>query len=177
LLKKPGFTIDRDHYPRTGYWANTAIFSLVNMVVLRPLPVAEPDRVVEVTPLTKDASVGLSPTLSTKISATRMKSLTGWRHIFQRRMSLSQNGVNERVWGYLASGNYFDLLGVRAIRGRMFTQEEDRIPGANPVAVVSYGCWQRRFGGDPGLVARRSSSTATTSRSSASRRKGSMVRC
>jgi len=67
-------------------------------------------------------------------------------------MSLSRNGVNERVWGYLVSGNYFDMLGVRALKGRMFTQDEDRVPGANPVAVVSYGCWQRRFGADPNLV-------------------------
>ncbi|MGH9840569.1 MAG: ABC transporter permease, partial [Blastocatellia bacterium] len=67
-------------------------------------------------------------------------------------MSLSQNGNNERLWGYLVSGNYFDLLGVRAARGRMFTEEDDRAPGAHPVAVLSHGCWQQRFGGDPNLV-------------------------
>jgi len=67
-------------------------------------------------------------------------------------MSLSRSGNNERLWGYLVSGNYFDLLGVRAAEGRMFTQEEDRAPGAHPLAVLSYGCWQRRFGGDPALV-------------------------
>src|SRR5205085_2673603 len=67
-------------------------------------------------------------------------------------MSLSRNGNNERVWGYLVSGNYFEVLGVNAIQGRTFTMDDDRARLAAPVAVLSYGCWQRRFGADPAAV-------------------------
>ncbi|HKG78594.1 MAG TPA: ABC transporter permease, partial [Pyrinomonadaceae bacterium] len=62
------------------------------------------------------------------------------------------SGVNERIWGYEVSGNYFDVLNVKAIQGRTFLPEEDKMKNANPVVVISYDSWQRRFGGDPGLV-------------------------
>jgi macrolide transport system ATP-binding/permease protein len=152
LLKKPGFTLIAIITLGLGIGANTAIFSLVNVVMLRPLPIAEPDRIVEVTPLTKGAQFGAFSYPLYKDFRDKNEVFDGLAAYIPAPMSLSQNGVNERVWGYLASGNYFDLLGVRAVRGRMFTQEEDRVPAANPVAVVSYGCWQRRFGGDPNLV-------------------------
>ena len=67
-------------------------------------------------------------------------------------MSLSRNGNNERIWGYEVTGNYFDILGVGAVRGRTFLPEEDRTPLSHPVAVLSYDSWQRRFGGDPAIV-------------------------
>ena len=71
-------------------------------------------------------------------------------------MSLSRAGNsernNERVWGYLVSGNYFDVLGVKAFRGRTFTPEEGQTLISHPVAVLSYGSWQRRFGADPEIV-------------------------
>jgi len=56
------------------------------------------------------------------------------------------------VWGYEVSGNYFDVLGVRPIKGRTFQPEEDVTRSAHPVIVISYDCWQRRFGGDPNVV-------------------------
>jgi len=152
LLKKPGFTLIAIITLGLGIGANTAIFSLVNMVMLRPLPVAQPERIVEVTPLIKGSNIGAFPYPVYKDFRDKNEVFDGLAAYIPKPMSLSQNGVNERVWGYLASGNYFDLLGVRAFKGRMFTQEEDRAPGANPVAVVSYGSWQRRFGGDPNLV-------------------------
>ena len=61
---------------------------------------------------------------------------------------------NERVWGYLVSGNYFDVLGVKAVQGRTFLPEEDKTPLSHPVVVLSYDSWQRRFGGDPNLIGR-----------------------
>ncbi|MFL6257644.1 MAG: ABC transporter permease, partial [Pyrinomonadaceae bacterium] len=69
-------------------------------------------------------------------------------------MSLSRGGDNERVWGYLVTGNYFQVLGVAAALGRTFTPEEDRAALTAPVAVLSHACWQRRFGGDPSVVGR-----------------------
>jgi putative ABC transport system permease protein len=121
---------------------------------LRSLPVADPDRIVEVIPLGKGASIGAFSYPGYKDFRDKNEVLDGLAAYIHAPMNLSQNGVNERAWGYLASGNYFDVLGVRAFKGRLFTQEDDRIPGAHPVAVVSYGCWQRRFGGDPNMVGR-----------------------
>src|SRR5262245_28876373 len=152
LLKKPGFTLTAIITLGLGIGANTAIFSLVNTVMMRPLPVAQPERIVEVTPLAKEASIGAFSYPFYKDFRDKNEVFDGLAAYRPTPMSLSRNGVNERVWGYLASGNYFDMLGVRASKGRVFTQEEDRVPGANPVAVMSYGCWQRRFGGDPNLV-------------------------
>ncbi|MBO0727361.1 MAG: ABC transporter permease, partial [Blastocatellia bacterium] len=152
LLKKPGFTLIAIITLGVGIGANTAIFSLVNTVMLRPLPVAAADRIVEVTPLGKGAGIGAFSYPTYKDFRDKNEVLDALAAYFFTPMSLSQNGVNVRAWGYLVTGNYFDLLGVRAVKGRMFTQEEDRVPGANPVAVISYGCWQRRFGGDPNMV-------------------------
>ncbi|HYK20131.1 MAG TPA: ABC transporter permease, partial [Pyrinomonadaceae bacterium] len=67
-------------------------------------------------------------------------------------LSLSRGGANERVWGYEVSGNYFDVLNVKAVQGRTFLPDEDQTKLSHPVVVVSYDSWQRRFGGDPNLV-------------------------
>ncbi|MGH9752209.1 MAG: ABC transporter permease, partial [Blastocatellia bacterium] len=152
LLKKPGFTLIAIITLGLGIGANTAIFSLVNTVTMRPLPAAETERIVEVTPLRRGASMGAFSYPDYKDFRDKNEVFDGMAAFGAAPMNLSQNGVNERVWGYLASGNYFDTLGVRAFKGRMFTQDEDLVLGANPVTVVSYGCWQRRFGADPSLV-------------------------
>ncbi len=152
LRKNPGFTLIAVVTLALGIGANTAIFSLVNTVMLRPLPVAQPDRVFEITPLRQGESVGnFSYPLYRDFRDKNdvLDGLAAYRFV---PLSLSRSGNNERLWGYLVSGNYFDMLGVRAVRGRMFTQADDRVSGAHPVAVVSYGSWQRRFGGDPNLV-------------------------
>src|SRR5262245_25278709 len=151
-LMRPGFTWVWLLPRGRGIGANTAIFSLVNVVALRPLPVVADDRIVEVTPLLQGESFGAFSYPVYKDFRDKNGVFDGLVAYFPEPMNLSQNGVNERVWGYLASGNYFDTLGVRAFKGRMFTQEDDRVPGAHPVAVVSYGCWQRRFGGDSNPV-------------------------
>jgi predicted permease len=152
LMKQPGFTLIAVITLALGIGANTGVFSLVNTVLLRPLPIAQPERVFEITPLREGADIGVTSYPVYKDFRDRNDALEGLAAYRFTPMSLSRNGNNERVWGYLVSGNYFDLLGVRAAQGRMFTQEEDRAPGAHPVVVLSYGCWQRRFGGDPNLI-------------------------
>jgi len=69
-------------------------------------------------------------------------------------MSLSNQGNNERIWGYLVSGNYFEVLGLKPMLGRMFTQEDDRTRLGSPVAVITHSSWQKRFGGDPNIIGR-----------------------
>jgi len=153
LAHAPGFTAIAVLSLALGIGANTAIFSLVSTILLRPLPVADPGRVVAVTPVGQGGSEFASFSYPNYVDfRDRNAVFTGFAAHRFAPMSLSRGGNNERVWGYLVSGNYFDLLGVSAARGRVFTQDEDRAPGAHPVAVLSHGLWQRRFGSDPDLI-------------------------
>ena len=148
LARRPSYTAIALITLALGIGANTAIFSLISTVLLRPLPVARPEELVEVYgTLHRGADYTIQSYLNYKDYRDR-------NHVFSELMayrfapmSFSHEGRNERVWGYLVSGNYFDTLGVQPVRGRYFTQEEDKTPGSNPVAVISYSCWQKRFGG------------------------------
>src|ERR1044071_8340874 len=154
LWKSPGFTLVAVISLALGVGANAAIFSLVNAVLLRPLPVKEPGRLVSVSLLGQDASKQAFSYLTYKDFRDRNQVLDG---LFAERLapvSLSRGSGNERVWGYLVSGNYFEVLGVGAARGRTFTQSDEGAPLSSPLAVLSHSCWQRRFGGDPDLVGR-----------------------
>ncbi|MFL6333869.1 MAG: ABC transporter permease [Pyrinomonadaceae bacterium] len=155
LLKSPGFTLVAVASLALGIGANTAIFSLVNTVLLRPLPVQKPERLVSVAVVGKDDSM-LAFSYPT-YKDYRERSGDALSGLFAERlapMSLSRGGNNERVWGYLVTGNYFEVLGVAAARGRTFTPDEDRAALSAPVAVLSHACWQRRFGADPEVVGR-----------------------
>jgi len=155
LLKHRAFTILAIISLALGIGANTAIFSLVNTVLLRPLPVKEPSRLIEVYgALHNGADFTIQSYLNYKDYRDRNNVFSG---LFVYRFvvsSLSHNGSNERAWGFLASGNYFNVLGVKPILGRGFLPEEDQTPGSHPVAVLSYASWQHRFAGDPSIVGR-----------------------
>jgi macrolide transport system ATP-binding/permease protein len=152
MLKNPGFTVVATLSLALGIGANTAIFSLVNTVLLRPLPVARPEELLSVFPMARDNSVQAFSYLNYVDFRDRNEVFTGLLLSRFAPMSFSRDDNNERIWGYIVSGNYFDVLGVQAARGRTFLPEEDRTRLAHPVAVVSHGCWQRRFNGDPALV-------------------------
>jgi putative ABC transport system permease protein len=155
LMKNPGFTLVAVITLALGIGANTAIFSVVNAVLLQPLPYAKADELVQIytTPGGEDiwpfppaAYLNLKSrnTVFTDIAALDNTglpaNLTGW-------------GEPERLQGYKVSSNFFTLLGVTMRQGRTFLPEEDR-PGANHVVVVSHELWQRRLGGDPQLIGR-----------------------
>ncbi|MGH9837180.1 MAG: ABC transporter permease [Blastocatellia bacterium] len=152
LLKQPGFTLIAVLTLALGIGANTAIFSLVNTVLLRPLPIAQPERIFEITPLQPRMEMGTYSYPLYKDLRDQNKVLAGFAAFTFAPVSLSQGDRSERLGGYLVTGNYFDLLGVRAAQGRLFTPDDDRAPGAHPVAVLSYGCWRQRFGGDAGVI-------------------------
>src|SRR5262245_33968763 len=151
LMKRPGFTVIAVITLALGIGANTAIFSLVNTVMLRSLPVERPSEIVSVAVRGKDDSFSAFSYPNYRDFRDRNDILSGLIIYRFVPLSLSRSGNNERVWGYEVSGNYFDVLGVKAIKGRMFLPEEDRTPLANPTIVVSYDSWQNRFGGDPDL--------------------------
>lgn len=156
LWKSPGFTAVAILSLALGIGANTAIFSLVNTVLLRPLPVARPEQLVEVYgTLHNGADYTIQSYPNYKEYRDRTNEVFNGMLAYRfAPMSMSHNGASERVWGYLVSGNYFDVLGIHPVMGRSFTPEEDKTPGSHPVAVMSYGCWQRRFGADPDVVGR-----------------------
>jgi len=152
LAKRPGFVAVAVITLALGIGANTAIFSLVNTVLLRSLPVDRPHEIVSVAVRGKDDSMSAFSYPNYRDFRDRNEALAGLLVYRFVPLSLSRQGTNERVWGFEVSGNYFDVLGVKAIKGRTFFPEEDKTPLANPVAVLSFDSWQRRFGGDPDLV-------------------------
>jgi len=154
LLKQPGFTLIAVLTLSLGIGANTAIFSLVNVVLLRPLPVAQPDQLVALNSVSLDGKRNF-PTFSLpnyRDLRDRNDVLAGLTAYLPTPVSLSNHGVNTRLWGALATGNYFELLGLKPALGRLFTPADDIAPGAHPLVVLSHDCWQQRFGTDPGIA-------------------------
>jgi predicted permease len=137
-----------------GIGANTAIFSIINAALLRRLPVAHASEIVSLNETLGGHTV---PTLSypnyrdLRDRNTVLSGLTAYRFL---PASLGLPGNNQRLWGYLVAGNYFDVLGVGAARGRVFRPDDDLRPGGHPLAVLTWPCWQKRFGGDPTVVGR-----------------------
>ena len=140
-----------------GIGANTAIFSLVHAVLLAPLPYPEPDRLVQV--WTRFRGVGL-PRDENHLSPPELRDLTERARSFSQvaayssaTFNLVTSGEPERVEGAAVSPRLLQLTGVRPVAGRLFT-DEDSVPGRDEVVLVSHGLWQRRFGGDAGIVGR-----------------------
>ncbi len=152
LVKRPGFTAIAIVTLALGIGANTAIFSLVNAVLLRPLPVSHPEQVVSVAIRGKNDAINAFSYLNYKDFRDRNDVLSGLLVYRFVPLALSRDGNNERVWSFAVSGNYFDMLGVQAIQGRTFLPEEDQTRLSHPVVVLSHGFWQRRFGADPNLI-------------------------
>jgi predicted permease len=152
LVKTPSFTLIAILSLALGIGANTAIFSLVNLILFRPLPVANPEEVVSVSAVGKDGQFAAFSYLNYLDFRDRNEVLSGLlAHRFVG-VSLSRSGNNEKLWGYLVSGNYFDVLGVKPALGRTFLPEEDKTRLSHPVVVISHSLWQTRFGGDPSVV-------------------------
>src|SRR5215471_211614 len=153
LVKRPGYAAIAIITLALGIGANTAIFSLISTVLLRPLPVSHPDQLVEVYGTTNGgADYTLQSYLNYKDYRDRNNVFSGLMSYRFAPMSISHESRNERVWGFLVSGNYFDTLGIRPFLGRYFQPEEDQTPGSHPVAVITYGCWQKRFASAPNIA-------------------------
>ncbi len=134
-----------------GIGANTAIFSVVNAALLQPLPYADPDKLVrlsEDSPNVPQMSISYPNFLDWR---EQNKIFSGIAALQFRSLNLTGTGEPERLAGRAVSAELFDVLGVKPALGRSFATAEDQ-PGANPVCMISYGLWQRRFGSDPTLV-------------------------
>jgi len=160
LAKNPGFTAIVVLTLALGIGANTAIFSLMNQVLLRRLPVHNPGELVvlhDPGPLTGRLSSDGDNTES--FSYPMYKGLRdasapvcGMLARSSFPASIASRGQTERGNGELVSGNYFEALGVSPAIGRVFSPDDDRVPGGEPFVVLSHSFWRRRFGGDPNIL-------------------------
>lgn len=149
LGKSPGFTAVAVLTLALGIGANTAVFSVVNTLILRPLPVERPSELVFLENARYGPSQSFPDYRDLRDRNQVFAGLVGYR---MAPMELETDRGAERIWGYLATGNYFGVLGVKPALGRFFNQNDDAHPGASPYAVLSYGAWQARFGGDRAIV-------------------------
>ncbi len=155
LFKQPGFTLIVVLTLALGIGANGVIFSLVNALLLRPLPVDKPHELAAV--FTSDFSsgdFGGSSYPDYVDFRARNQSFTELAAYQPTPLSLSLGDANERAFGEIVSANYFTTLGLKPALGRGFLPAEDQTPGAAPVAVISHKFWQTRFGSDPTVLGR-----------------------
>jgi macrolide transport system ATP-binding/permease protein len=162
LLKNPGATSIIVLTLALGIGANTAVLSTVSAYILRPLPVNDPEEVVRMY-----FGNRRDPAVWGVFSYPNYVDLRDQNRVFSGLVARQQHssaisdsaggqesggGPAEAVWGEAVSGNYFDVLGVKAALGRTFLPEEDRTQGTHPVVVLAHALWQRRFNSDPSII-------------------------
>jgi predicted permease len=151
LIKNPGFTIVAVLTLALGIGANTAIFSVVNGVLLRPLPYQKPNQLVSLSEKTanfESSSISYLNFLDWQRRNTSFSAIAAYR---QDDYSLTGSGETERVRVAMISHGFFEILRISPVRGRLFTADEDRL-GAAKVALISSGLWERKFGSAPDIL-------------------------
>jgi predicted permease len=153
LTSRPGFAVMAVLPLALGIGANTAMFSVVNGVLLRPLPYRDPDRLMrlaEKSPTFSEMSLSYLNLRDWQVQNRSFESIIGFRH---EEMTLTGSGEAQRLAARMVSAGYFQTLGVKMALGRGFLAEEDR-PGGNPVVVVAEEFWKDRLGGDSAIIGR-----------------------
>jgi hypothetical protein len=138
--------------------ANTTVFTVINTLLLNPLPVPKSSELVSV----NCANTGARASVPLQLSYADFKDIQSRATVFRSLAAYSSphpvtwqaENSSQGLFLELVTGNYFPTLGLTSARGRFFLPEEDRAPGAHPVAVMSYGTWKLRFGADPGIIGR-----------------------
>jgi predicted permease len=160
LTKSPGFTVVAILTLALGIGANAAIFSITDQVLLRLLPVQKPEELVVLhSPGPQHGRNWSDGDRGAAWSYPMYKDLRDHNEVFSgllarfaTQASVAGQGQTELANAELITGNYFEVLGVSPALGRIFNSQDETAPGANPVVVLSYGYWQRRFGRDPGIL-------------------------
>jgi predicted permease len=158
LRRNPGFTAVAALSLALGIGANTAIFSLMDAVLLKALPIKNPEQLF----FLERAGVPPSRKPSSRLSYAFFEQLRTQREAiagvcafgYSPGVNVVVDGQAEVAQGQQVSGGFFATLGVNALLGRTLTEDDDKIPGGHPVVVISYNYWQRRFAGDPAIVGR-----------------------
>jgi putative ABC transport system permease protein len=152
LVKNPGLTLAAILSLGLGIGANTTIFTWVQAVLFRPIPLAADPSTIRIAAMENREGQSRSwsyPNFVDFRARARMLDIVAQD---DRTFNIAVDDTAERAWGGLVSGNYFDVMGIRPAAGRFFTAQDDVTPGGHPVAVLSYANWQRRFAGDPTIV-------------------------
>src|SRR4030095_3227102 len=156
LFKNPGFTVIAVLTLALGIGANTAIFSVVSALMLRPLPYRAPEQLVKVFQSPPDPAKGNMPSNWSyprfEILRDQGQSFAAVAGFAQQPCNLTGTDDPERLQVEMVTASYFPLLGVDAVVGRAFVADEDRAPGTNLAALLSFGLWQQRFGGDAQVI-------------------------
>jgi putative ABC transport system permease protein len=158
LRRRPGFTAAALLSLALGIGANTAIFTLLDQVILRPLPIDAPRELVQVRWNGPRFAVNFQ---GDTLSYPAYRDIRDQNHVFSGvlcrfglPLSAGYQGRTERIEGELVSGNYFSLLRIGAALGRTLRPDDDRIPGGHPLVVLSHGYWTARFASDPAVIGR-----------------------
>jgi len=170
LRKSPGFTLVAILSLALGIGANTAIFTIINAVFLHPLPVEEPSRLAEM--FTRDAQT-IDTNANFRLTGTSLPNYEDYRDhnsvftglsavVFPLPLNLGGRAEPQQVNGVLVSANFFDVLGVKAYRGRTFFPDEDKKVGSGSVVVLSYSLWTRKFGSDTNVIGQNITLNATS---------------
>ena len=164
LRSRPAFTLTVIATLALGIGANTAIFTLVDALLLRPLPVAHPEQLVIVSdpaavnnnnvgsPLTDFVSFQLYKDVRARNTVFTDMYATGWSGPIDVQIGAGADATPEQPHARFVTGNFFSVLGVSAYAGRTFTAAEDEAPGQDPVAVITYDYWQHRFSGSSAAI-------------------------
>src|SRR5262245_18453309 len=156
LTKNPAFACVVVLTLALGIGANAAIFSLLDTVLLQSLPVPHPEQLVVLSEYEPSrGGPGLDSSFSYPMYLDLRDRNSAFSGVIARggtQMNVTYSDQTERVRGELVSGNFYEVLGVRPWAGRFFTQDDDRTPGAHPVAVLSYRFWESRFNKDPNII-------------------------
>jgi predicted permease len=162
LAKHPAFTVIAVLTLALGIGANSAIFTVIDAVMLRALPVQDPQQLVVLGKPSRVHSWSSGTPRADIFSYPLYREVSAHNEVFSSvlasgrldNLQILLAGGPEKITGRLVSGNYFETLGVPALLGRTLTSEEDRARGSDPVLVISYAYWQRRFSGDPSVIGR-----------------------
>ncbi|MGE5278354.1 MAG: ABC transporter permease [Acidobacteriota bacterium] len=155
LAKNPGFAAVAVATLALGIGANTAIYGWVRELLLSPLPgIARAGEIAAVETRTPARTRIDSSWADYRDLSEQTRSLSGLVAFQHRHVTLQEKDGARRLYALFVSGNYFDVLGVRAALGRTFTPEEGRVPGGVPVVVIGDGFWRRHFGADPRVLGR-----------------------
>jgi len=160
LAKSPAFTAIAVLTLALGIGANTAIFSLMNQVLLRELPIKNPNELEILRgPGPATGHISTDGDVAESFSYPMYKGLRDTNTVFSGILarygfsaSVSNHGQTDRAVGEVVSGNYFEVLGVQPAMGRLFTQDDDKVISAEPYVVLSHSYWERHFGADPGIL-------------------------
>ncbi len=150
MRRSPGFAITAVLILALGIAANVIVFGVLQAMILQPLTVPNPDRVVTFAPHVADYPVFSYPEIrdvrdgNTVFSAVAADTID--------LFGLEANNVTRPVWGYLVSGQYFEVVGIKPLLGRLLNRADDEHPGASEVAVLSWPAWKSYFGSDPDIV-------------------------